>query len=302
MKKKLNLCLATLLILSGNLLFSQNDTSMLSMLDQEEETVYVGSTYKSTRIVNSHSLKSTPKGVLDFRIAHRFGFVNTGIYEMFGLDQATIRLGFDYGITDWLMVGVGRSSFDKTYDGFVRAKILRQSTGAKEMPISLQYLATTEVNTLKWENPDRDNLFSSRLAYTHQLIIGRKFSKSLTLQLMPTFVHRNLVENEDLSNDVLALGGGGRVKITNRVAITGEYYYVLPDQIQDFYENSIAIGVDIETGGHVFQLHVTNSTPMVENGFITQTTGNPLDGDIHFGFNISRVFTIVKPKSFRKSK
>ncbi|MDR9398047.1 DUF5777 family beta-barrel protein [Salibacter sp.] len=302
MKKKLNLCLATLLIFSGNLLFSQNDTSMLSMLDQEEETVYVGSTYKSTRIVNSHSLKSTPKGVLDFRIAHRFGFVNTGIYEMFGLDQATIRLGFDYGITDWLMVGVGRSSFDKTYDGFVRAKILRQSTGAKEMPISLQYLATTEVNTLKWENPDRDNLFSSRLAYTHQLIIGRKFSKSLTLQLMPTFVHRNLVENEDLSNDVLALGGGGRVKITNRVAITGEYYYVLPDQIQDFYENSIAIGVDIETGGHVFQLHVTNSTPMVENGFITQTTGNPLDGDIHFGFNISRVFTIVKPKSFRKSK
>lgn len=302
MKKKLNLCLATLLIFSGNFLFSQNDTSMLSMLDQEEETVYVGSTYKSTRIVNSHSLKSTPKGVLDFRIAHRFGFVNTGIYEMFGLDQATIRLGFDYGITDWLMVGVGRSSFDKTYDGFVRAKILRQSTGAKEMPISLQYLATTEVNTLKWENPDRDNLFSSRLAYTHQLIIGRKFSKSLTLQLMPTFVHRNLVENEDLSNDVLALGGGGRVKITNRVAITGEYYYVLPDQIQDFYENSIAIGVDIETGGHVFQLHVTNSTPMVENGFITQTTGDPLDGDIHFGFNISRVFTIVKPKSFRKSK
>jgi hypothetical protein len=302
MKKKLNLCLATLLIFSGNLLFSQNDTSMLSMLDQEEETVYVGSTYKSTRIVNSHSLKSTPKGVLDFRIAHRFGFVNTGIYEMFGLDQATIRLGFDYGISDWLMVGVGRSSFDKTYDGFVRAKILRQSTGAKEMPISLQYLATTEVNTLKWENPDRDNLFYSRLAYTHQLIIGRKFSKSLTLQLMPTFVHRNLVENEDLSNDVLALGGGGRVKITNRVAITGEYYYVLSDQIQDFYENSIAIGVDIETGGHVFQLHVTNSTPMVENGFITQTTGNPLDGDIHFGFNISRVFTIVKPKSFRKSK
>jgi hypothetical protein len=302
MKNSLKLSLATLLLFSGNLLFSQNDTSMLSMLDPEEETVYVGSTYKSTRIVNSHSLKTTPKGVLDFRIAHRFGFVNTGIYEMFGLDQATIRLGFDYGITDWLMVGVGRSSFDKTYDGFVRAKILRQSTGAKEMPISLQYLATTEVNTLKWENPDRDNLFSSRLAYTHQLIIGRKFSKSLTLQLMPTFVHRNLVENEDLSNDVLALGGGGRVKITNRVAITGEYYYVLPDQIQDTYENSIAIGVDIETGGHVFQLHVTNSTPMVENGFITQTTGNPLDGDIHFGFNISRVFTLVKPKSFRKSK
>jgi hypothetical protein len=130
--------------------------------------------------------------------------------------------------------------------------------------------------------------------YTHQLLLGRKFSENFTMQLMPTFVHRNLTKNEDEKNDVYALGAAARQKLTKRLAINVEYYYLLPDQVADKYNNSLSIGFDIETGGHVFQLHFTNSTSMIDRGFVTETTGDWLDGDVHFGFNVSRVFTIKK--------
>jgi hypothetical protein len=148
------------------------------------------------------------------------------------------------------------------------------------------------INAQAWANPERENYFSSRLFYTHQILIGRKFSKGTSLMLMPTLVHRNLVESTAVENDVYALGIGGRQKISNRVAITFEYFYVLPDQIADIYSNSLSIGFDIETGGHVFQLHFTNSLGMMDKQYITETTGEWGKGDIHFGFNISRVFTL----------
>src|SRR6056297_2254212 len=160
--------------------------SLLDMLGPEEPTTeYATASFKTTRIINSHSLENTDHGVLDVKISHRFGFINSGYYEIFGLDQASIRLGLDYGVTDWLMVGVGRSTYEKTYDGFVKAKILRQSKGAKKMPITLAWLSTMTINTLRWANPDRDNLSTSRYAYAHQIIVGRKFSEGFTLQLMP---------------------------------------------------------------------------------------------------------------------
>lgn len=270
------------------------EEDLLSLLDEEERTNYVTASFKTTRVVNMHSLENTGAGVFDFKISHRFGMVNQGFYDLFGLDNATIRIGGDYGITDQLMVGIGRSSFEKTYDGFLKYKFLRQSTGKKKMPITAALFASAAVKTLKQTNPDREDVFSHRLYYTAQLLIGRKFNDRLTLQLTPTFVHRNLVETSVEENDVYALGIAGRVKLTKRITLNAEYIYVLPNQLADDFYNSLSIGFDIETGGHVFQVHFTNSTSMVEKGFVTETVGNWGDGDIHFGFNISRVFTLGK--------
>ncbi|MCB0567297.1 MAG: hypothetical protein KDD01_23260 [Phaeodactylibacter sp.] len=272
------------------------EDDLLSLLGEEEETIdYTTASFKTNRVVNLHSLESTAGGVLDVKISHRFGTLNGGTYELFGLDNASIRIGADFGVSDRITIGLGRSSFQKTYDGFVKYKFLRQSTGKRNMPITAALLASTAVQTLKWQNPDRENYFSSRLYYTYQFILGRKFSEGLTLQLSPTVVHRNLVETSVESNDVLALGAAGRIKLSKRITLNAEYIYVLPDQLAPGFRNSFSLGFDIETGGHVFQLHFTNSTSMIEKGFVTETNENWLDGGIHFGFNISRVFTVVKP-------
>ena len=202
----------------------------------------------------------------------------------------------DYGISDRFTIGAGRSSFEKTYDGFIKYTLLRQSTGLKNMPITVAMLGTSAIQTLKWQDPDRDNLFSSRLYYTAQLIIGRKFSNNVSFQLSPTMVHRNLVATAAEENDVFALGFGGRVKLHKRFSLNAEYIYILPDQVAPGVRNSLSVGFDIETGGHVFQLHFTNSTSMIEKGFVAETVGDWGDGGIHFGFNISRVFNLAKTK------
>ncbi len=292
----LRILLLGLLLLASFSLRAQDD--LLSLLEEEEEpvTTFARASFKTTRVINAHSLENVAGGVLDMKISHRFGFINGGAYQLFGLDQATIRIGFDYGISDRLMVGIGRSSFEKTYDAFAKYKLLRQSSGKRVMPITLAWMSGMAVNTLEWQDPARENYFSSRLYYTHQLIMGRKFSESFSLQLMPTFVHRNLVKFEQEKNDVYAMGIAGRQKLTKRVAINVEYFYLLPEQVDENYRNSLSIGFDIETGGHVFQLHFTNSTSMIERGFVTETVGNWLDGDIHFGFNVSRVFTLRERK------
>ncbi len=287
--------LFVLLLLLPGKVEAQDD--LLSLLGEEEETTnYAFASFKANRVINLHSLENTSAGVLDIKISHRFGMVNTGFYELFGLDAASIRIGGDYGVTDNLMIGVGRSSFEKTYDGFMKYRLLRQSSGAKTMPVTLSYFASIAAIGTRWPNPARENYFSSRLFYTHQLIVGRKFSESFSLQLSPTVVHRNMVETEQEEHDVLSLGVGTRLKLTKRMALNLEYIYVFPDQLQPGYRNSLSIGLDIETGGHVFQLHFTNSTSMIEKGFIAETTGDWTGGGVHFGFNVSRVFTIRRPE------
>jgi Membrane bound beta barrel domain (DUF5777) len=275
----------------------QAQDDLLSLLGEQETTDYTTASFKTNRVINLHSLENTAGGVFDFKINHRFGFINGGLQELFGLDNAMIRIGGDYGLTDRWTIGFGRNSFEKTYDVFTKYKFLRQSSGKRNMPFSAAFLATAAVKTVPFADETRENYFSHRLAYTFQMIIGRKFSDGFTLQLSPTMVHRNLISNAQLEkNDVYALGAAGRLKLSKRIAINAEYVYLLPDQVLDTYENSLSVGFDIETGGHVFQLHFTNSTSMIEKGFITETVGSWLDGDIHFGFNVSRVFTFKKPK------
>lgn len=296
-------------------LYAQDD--LLELLGEEEtEPTYASASFKTTRVINGHSLENTAHGVLDFKIGHRFGFVNGGINEFFGLDGATVRLGLDYGLTDRLMIGIGRSSFQKTLDGFVKYKLLRQCDDGCSMPITLAMVASSSLTTLQqedlpWFDPSRTDYFTHRLGYSYQLIIGRKFNESLTFQLNPGIVHKNLVVTTEDSNDIIHISGAGRVKLTKRMAINVEYFHMLEgqtsapptlitdDEVADpnpGYHNSLSLGFDIETGGHVFQLHFTNSTAMFERGFITETEGDWGRGDIHFGFNISRVFTLHNPR------
>ncbi len=294
MKRSLLLLWALL----GPLSWCRGQEDLLSLLGDEPKPMidYVTASFKTTRVINLHSLENTAPGVMDFKINHRFGTLNRGISDLFGLDVATIRIGADFGITPRLMAGVGRSSLEKTYDGFIKYKLLRQSTGARNTPFTVILLATGAIKTIPFQNPDRENYFSSRLYYTWQLIIGRKFSDAFSLQVAPTLVHRNLVRTKDELHDVLAMAVGLRRKLNKRISFNAEYIYVLPNQLAPGFRNSLSIGFDIETGGHVFQLHLTNSTSMIEKGFVTETTGDWLEGGIHFGFNIARVFTIVKPK------
>jgi hypothetical protein len=300
-KKTILLC--CLLNISTYISWGQTDTTdLLSQLekevmgDEKNQVNYTTATFKTTRLVNGHSVENTGKGVLDVKISHRFGELNAGAYELFGLDNATMRMGLDYGVTRNLMIGIGRSTFKKTFDAFFKYKILRQSTGKRVMPVTLSYIPTIALTTLKFADPARKNFFTSRLYYTHQLIIGRKFSENTSLQIMPSFIHYNLAELAGDPNNIYAMGIGGRQKLTRRLSFNVEYYYQLPDYKIPGTTNALSAGFDIETGGHVFQLHFTNSTGMSEHLFITGNTGKWDKGDILFGFNISRVFTVAKNK------
>jgi hypothetical protein len=293
----MNRIAAIIIFLSGSFAAYGQD-NLMNLLDSTAKPVinYTTATFKSTRIMNGHSIERMPKGQLDVRISHRFGTINSGLYNFYGLDQATTHLGMEYGITNRVMVGIGRGTYEKTVDGFAKFSILRQSSGAKEMPVSLSFFTSVAINGLHWSDPTRTNYFSSRLAYTNQLLVARKFSRALSFQLTPTMIHRNLVLTALDPDDLWAMGAGGRFKVSKRISFNAEYYYVINKTAfmsQTIY-NPLSVGVDIETGGHVFQIILTNSTATIEKGFIGETTGRWTKGDIHIGFNISRVFNLNK--------
>ena len=275
-------------------LLAQDD--LLEMLDNStnEETVYTSATFKSSRIINGQSVEQMKARQLDVRIHHRFGPVNLGSDGFWGLDESNVYLGAEYGLTDNLMIGIGRTSVEKTVNGTLKYRLLRQSTGKKNMPISVSLFGAMDVKTAKWMYPDKKDYFSNRLTYVFQAMIARKFSDHISLQLTPTMVHRNLVKEATDMNDVYAVGFGGRCKISRRVSLNAEYFMV----VRPFYNfdsfnetNSLSVGFDLETGGHVFQIMLTNSVGMIEKGFIGETNQKWKDGGIRLGFNISRVFS-----------
>ncbi|MCU0451611.1 MAG: DUF5777 family beta-barrel protein [Bernardetiaceae bacterium] len=291
------------LIANGLTVFFAQAQDLDKLLDesQPKTTDYTKATFKSSRVVNLHSVEKVAPGALEFRISHRFGQLNGGAYQLWGLDQATIRLGLDYGINQWLMVGVGRSTYEKTYDAFVKLNFTRQSTGARNMPVSVLYFGSVAVNTLREDILGREMDFQNRLAYVNQLIIGRKFSERFSLQASPTYVLRNSTpQGGNRADNLLALGLAGRIKLSKRVAFNAEYVhrFAPTDAVArrefDRYRNALSVGFDIETGGHVFQLHFTNAQPMIEKGFIAETTGDWGNGGVAFGFNITRNFQLGK--------
>jgi len=292
--RRLSLAFLAFLIPIG--IFAQDDLMNLLNENTSKEINFATATFKSTRIMNGHSIEKMAPGQLDFRISHRFGTINSGAYEFFGLDQSNVHFSLEYGILPWLMVGVGRGTYEKTFDGFTKVTLLRQSSGASVVPVSVSVLSSVALKSVKWTDQTRSNYFSSRLSYVGQILIARKISQGFSVQVTPSYVHRNLVATELDPNDLWAVGVGGRMKLAKRISLNAEYYYLANPKTymsQQVY-NPLSIGFDLETGGHVFQLIFTNSLAMIEKGFIGETTGSWGKEDIHFGFNISRVFTLKK--------
>ncbi len=286
--------LTILFVVTTHLLFAQED--LLALVDKKDDTKkeYISNAFKSTRVINGHSMEFLGKGVLDFRILHRFGAFKSGFG---GFDEANMRFGFDYGLSKNLTAGIGRSNVGKEWDGFIKYRPVWQSKGGKHAsPVSVVLVTGSTLNTVPWADATRKNYFSNRLAFYNQVIIGRKFSEKFSLQLAPTFVHSNYQALSSTPNDVYALGIGGRYKISKRTAFVVDYHYIIKGVDNKVYKNPLSIGFDIETGGHVFQLHFSNATGMNEKAFITNNNNIWGKGEIRFGFNLSRVFTIAKSK------
>jgi hypothetical protein len=292
-----------------NTFFSQTLLQELEK-DIEPKKEFTLGTFKGTRIINGHSVEIPGKGELMFIIQHRFGSVREGIDDIFGLDQASIRLGLEYTLPfyDRINIGLGRSTYLKTWDGFIKYKVLKQAKGPKASPISLVLFASMNIATNQWADPDRNNFFTSRLSYAYQILISRKFCRYFSFQLSPTVVHKNLVPKISDQNTAFYLGAAGSFKISRRVAINIEYFWPVHGQQFPQVNNQnivgpLSIGVDWETGGHVFQFHFTNATAMFTQGFVAETTGDWLKGDIRFGFNITRNFSFKKgEKKAKKDK
>lgn len=249
-------------------------------------------TFHGTRLINGHSVETKAAGSLEFIITHRFGTLNSGGYELWGLDQSFIRLGLEYGITDKLGVGIGRNSADKTFDYYLKYKLLQQR---EAVPVTVTMLGTTSYNaSLNREFPTLTT--KDKMSFVAQVLVARKFSSRVSLQVMPVYLHRNTVDQDTVNNSLLSLGMGGRVKITRSMAIVGEYYLRLNEKEGNPFHDSIGLAVEFETGGHVFQLVFTNSRGMMERAFLAETNDNFFDGDIHFGFNITRTFQLSGKK------
>tara|TARA_Y100000768_G_scaffold185935_1_gene139295 strand:- start:1732 stop:2619 length:888 start_codon:yes stop_codon:yes gene_type:complete len=281
-----------LLFLLMSPLFSQDD--LLDLLEEDlEKSEYVESSFKGTRVVNAQSLEIPKPKILQFMIQHRFGSIENGFYDLFGMDYATIRFDFHYGLSDRISFGIGRSSLDKIYDVFLKSKLIRQTSGAKSFPFSVLLYSDIGIDTKRKSETNaavKDN-FSNRLLYVNQLIIGRKFSRNLSIQILPTLIHRNLVPTNDDEHDLSSMGIAGRYKLSNRLSINVDYFIPIGDRNKN-YKNSLAFGIDYETGGHVFQIMLANSQGPYEYTFIENANGDLSNGILYLGFNISRSFTL----------
>lgn len=264
----------------------------------EDQTV--NAAFKGLKVVNFESTKLADSKSLFFMVAHRFGTVKNGIDDFFGLDNAVTQIKFIYGINDWLNVGVARSSYQKKYGVHLKYRIIPQSKNGFPVTIVGYNLAT--VNTALDKDLYKNIKFEDKLTYTTQVLISRKFTEDFSFLLAPTFIHENLAtrsvvnsggetfSNFDEKNNQFALGLGARYKLTTRWSINMDYGIHLNRNSNSIYNNPLSIGVDLETGGHVFQMHFTNAQAMFEEGYIIQGQGDWSDGDFFFGFNLSRVF------------
>lgn len=246
--------------------------------------------FRDTRVVNGHSTEVLPKGMMKFIISHRFGAVSSGVQQLWGLDNSTIRIGLDYAITDNINVGFGRSSLQKHYDFYLKYRLLQQKKEGGS-PVSLVYYTNAAIRTI--QTPQTEDLtFINNLTFVHQLLVARKFNEFISFQIMPTYVHRNFVLDLESENDIYSIGTASRIQVTKVLAFNLEYYFNLPDQLASQYQSSAGLGIELETKGHIFQLNFTNSLGMIAPLYVAETTGKIENGDIHFGFNITRDFKI----------
>jgi hypothetical protein len=284
------------LLLFVNNIFSQDD--LLKDIDTEASQE-VTSAFKSLKIINFESTKLVAKKELFLVIAHRFDYIKNGFDDFFGLDNANTQIKFAYGLSDRITLQLARSGFEKTYDLSAKYLLINQKTNG--FPFTIVGFNSIAINSEMNKNRFPNLQFSNRLTYTAQLLVSRKFSDKLSLQIAPTFFHENTIEDINDSNNVIILpnpqdnsqymiGLGGRYKLTNRLSINADYGLHLNRNKNSIYKNPLSIGMDLDTGGHIFQMHFTNAKAMHETGFMGRTSGDWGKSEIAFGFNLIRVF------------
>lgn len=279
--KKILPIIILLFVVKGH---SQSD--LLTELDSiSKEPSYTTATFKGLQIVTLQSTKMPAKQEFYFVVSHRFGSVKGGISNFFGFDDATTKIGGIYGVTDWLSVSASRHTLLKVYEAGLKYRILRQGD---QFLFDVVGYNTVDVNSFleREEYPGLE--FSNRLTYINQILVSHKFSENLSMQIASSFIHKNIY-NPIIENDnQFSLGVGGRMKMTKRMSLTFEYLNNFDSP--GYYKNPLSIGLDVETGGHIFQLIFTNSQAMTESGYLTTASGDWRMGDVFFGFNLYRVF------------
>ena len=265
----------------SSICFSQED--LLSFIDDvKTPPLPIQGTFKATRIVNAQSVEMARSKTLEFIIFHRFGSMSNGFYDLYGLDEASVRFDLSYGINENLSLGFGRSSFMKTYDLFTKFKILSQKPNNSLSLASIVLFSKVEIATI-----DKSLEFKNRLVYDAQLLVARKINQNFSFQLMPTIIHKNQIQEFETSNRLISFGLGGRAKMTKRVSLNVDTFFPIGDRIATF-DQSWGFGCDIETGGHVFQLLITNAQGTFESSYIENAIGG---NEMFFGFNITRAFS-----------
>ena len=282
--KKLLFLLGLFMLAPG--VWGQED--LLGEIDKKDSMTMATAAFKGLKIVNFESTKLLYKREFYFVVSHRFGSIKNGFDDFFGLDFANTRLHFLYGISDDVNVSISRNSFNKTYDFSLKYRLISQN---ESFPFTVAGYSQMAINTLLEEALIlRPVDFGNRVSFTQQLLVSRKVNERLSLQLMPTYFYEGYTDYEPQDNSQFALGFGGRYKLSKRLSINMDYGWHLNRASGSPFVNPLSIGLDIETGGHVFQLHFTNAQPTFESGFLGNATGDWGEGDIYFGFNLSRVF------------
>jgi hypothetical protein len=280
---------------------AQDADSLLAELELlvEEPAHEIMGTFKSTRVILGPSIERSKKNQLQFRVSHLFSSINSGYQNLYGLDNlVNMNLSFDYGISDRVQVGLSRSNKpDKTLMGNVKLSLVRQKTGNNTIPVSISYFSDIDWKTTHYSQPERNAYFVGRLDYVNMLLIGRKFNSRLSVQLSPSWIHRNLTESPLELNDLYLLGVSGRYMLNGHISINWEYFYTYPsEETIKIENNSLALGFDIETGGHVFQLYFSNGLALHPGKFLINQNPDFFDGNVQFGFSIMREFNLAKRK------
>ena len=294
--KKIIILSLSFIVCGSTAFFAQSPDDLLNMVAEKPAKEFVSATFKTTRLINFHTVEVLSRRSLDFRISHRFGDFNSGAYNAWGIDGgANIRLSLEYCHGSRLMFGLGRTSGKKIADGFVKYRLLKQTTKDGGMPVSVTLFSSVYHTFMQNVLIDGVNKYQSipdRLSYCNQIMIARKFNSRFSLQLTAAMVHVNLVDKIFDKNDCFVAGAVTRFKFAKRQAITIEYGIRLNKYSKDKYYDSFGIGYDLETGGHVFQMHLTNSFGLTEDQYFMYTNTSWDNWGIRLGFNISRVFSL----------
>jgi len=285
--------LVTFIVFSFGFTFAQDSGGLLKQLDTstEDRTVMA---FKSSRLILGQSTVQLSKGELQFRVSHLFGRVSDGFDELYGLDQMyNVDLSFEYGLSNSLQIGLARSNdFDKTLQFSLKRAFIQQLTSGNPQ-VSFSYFGSINIKSRDYEE---DRSFSDRLEYVNQLLLSRKFSDKFSAQIAPSFVYLSRANSSDHPNSLLATNLGMSMAINKSVNFNLEYVFTFPTFTSDLYDfdrNALSLGFDIEKGGHVFQVFMTNSTRVQPGRFIQQFNNDRFfKGQLHIGFSIMRSFSL----------